>query len=961
MRAGRAVAPLLCAIFFLSGAAGLLFESLWFRQAGLAFGNGVWATSLVLSSFMAGLALGNLLAARWRRLGARPIAAYAALEATIAASGVGLVLLLPRLGPLLAPGLGGLSEAPVLLNALRLAIAFALLVMPATAMGATLPLLVQALEVRTGSFGSALGRLYGWNTLGAVLGAVAGEAFLVAPLGVRGTALVAAGCNLAAGAGALAVGWGLAGAREAGEEPRRGDPHAPRVRLALAAAFLAGLTLLALEVVWFRFLHLFVRSSGLAFALLLATVLGGIGAGGLLGGAWLRRDPRAWRHAGWLACAAGALVAALYLGFAWVPALFAGRYLAKPAEILALAALLVLPVSLVSGALFPLLGAALGEELRPARRATGLLTFANTVGAGLGSLLGGFVLLPGLGMERSFFLLAALYLAVAALAERLARHAAAPLPRARWAAPAALGLALLVFPFGLMESHYLRIPARRATTDQTLVAVREGRTETSQLLRRDFLGEPVSHQLLTDGYRMAGTAVGGRRYMKLYVWMPVALRPEPKQALLVSFGVGSTARALADTRSLEHIDVVDISREILALSDLVYPPERHPLRDPRVQVHVEDGRWFLETTGRRYDLITGEPPPPKNAGVVNLYTREYFALARSRLAPGGIHSYWLPVHQLSELDARSIVRAYCDVFPDCSLWTGTSLDWMLVGSNGARFARDEAAFTAQWRDPVVGPELAAVGFERPEQLGTTFLADADQLRSWTGDAPPVRDDFPKRISGPYPDPAARAVFTRFMDSGATAARFAASRFVREAWPAALRERTLGWFRSQALVNRLMADRAPTVPASERIATLDALLSDTDLRTLPLWALGVTGEQIEILERRLAAGLEREADHQAGLAPRDLAARRYDVAARRYGQLLRRHPRDREALTWRVYALARSGDLEEARAELRRARPWLAQAGGDQSDLAWIAERYGLGRPEGGPGGSAPPGGGGAPR
>jgi predicted membrane-bound spermidine synthase len=937
---------LLCAVFFLSGAAGLLFESLWFRQSGLAFGNGVWASSLVLSSFMAGLALGNLVAARWRPLGARPIAAYALLEVTIAVTGVALVLLLPRMGPLLAPWLGPLLERPALLNALRLALAFALLVVPATAMGATLPLLVQALEARSGSFGSALGRLYGWNTLGAMLGAVAGEAFLIAPLGVRGAALVAAASNLAAAAGALLVGRGLTGApgeAPAAEEPRRGRALDPRPRLVLAATFLAGLALLALEVVWFRFLHLFVRSSALAFGLLLATVLAGIGVGGLLGGAWLRRDPRAWRHAGWLACLSGSLVAVLYLAFAYVSAVWARRYLAEPAEILLLAALLVLPVSLLSGLLFPLLGAALGEELRPARRATGLLTFANTIGAGLGSLLGGFVLLPALGMERSFFVLAALYLAVAALAERLARRADAPLPRARWAALAGLALALAAFPFGLMEQYFLRIPVQRLAGDQTLIAVREGRTETAQLVRRAFLGEPVSHQLLTDGYSMAGTATGGRRYMKLYVWMPVALRPEPKQALLISFGVGSTAKALVDTRSLEHIDVVDISREILALSDLAYPdPEQHPLRDPRVRVHVEDGRWFLQTTERHYDLITGEPPPPKNAGVVNLYTREYFELVRSRLAPGGIHSYWVPVHELTEDDTRAILRAYCDVFPDCTLWTGTSLDWMLIGSNGARFARDEAAFTAQWRDPLVRPELEAVALERPEQLGATFLADAEQLRAWIDGAEPVTDDFPKRIASRYPERSERAVFLRWMEVDAARERFAASSWVREAWPAGLRERTLGWFRWQGVVNRLMADDAPAPSARERIAELDALLDETDLRTLPLWTLGLTREQIAILERRLAAGLEREPDHQAGLAPRDLAERRFAIAARRYGQLLRSQPRDREALTWRLYALARAGQREEAEAELRRASPWLAFDGGDRGDLDWLRERYGLG-------------------
>src|SRR5690606_11304660 len=203
------------------------------------------------------------------------------------------------------------------------------------------------------------------------------------------------------------------------------------------------------------------------------------------------------------------------------------------------------------------------------------------------------------------------------------------------------------------------------------------------------------HQLLTDGYSMAGTSTGGRRYMKLYVWMPVALQPEPKEALLISFGVGSTAKALVDTASLRHIDMVDISREILELADLVYPdPAQHPLRDPRVRLHVEDGRWFLQTTSRRYDLITGEPPPPKMAGVVNLYTRVSVVLVRGWLAPGGIQVCWRPVLEPIEVDARVVLRAYCCVFRCCSLWTGTGLDWMLLGRIGARFTRDEVAFTA---------------------------------------------------------------------------------------------------------------------------------------------------------------------------------------------------------------------------------------------------------------------------
>lgn len=198
------------AVFFLSGASALIFETLWFREAGLAFGNSIWASSLVLSGFMAGLALGNALAAR---LGARlrhPIRAYAVAEAVIALTGAGLVYLFPTLGATLAPIFRPLLDHPWTLNSLRLLVAFLLLLVPSTAMGITLPLLTRALlrdpalprrgPKDEGGFGRILGALYGWNTLGAMAGVIAGEMFLVGRLGVRGTALAAGGLNLFAAA-----------------------------------------------------------------------------------------------------------------------------------------------------------------------------------------------------------------------------------------------------------------------------------------------------------------------------------------------------------------------------------------------------------------------------------------------------------------------------------------------------------------------------------------------------------------------------------------------------------------------------------------------------------------------------------------------------------------------------------------------------------------------------------------
>ena len=297
-----------------------------------------------------------------------------------------------------------------------------------------------------------------------------------------------------------------------------------------------------------------------------------------------------------------------------------------------------------------------------------------------------------------------------------------------------------------MSDKYFAIVADKIKNEKR-VAVREALTETIFYYRRDVMEEPFYYRLVTNGFSMSGTSVDGQRYMKLFVYLPVALHPDMKHALLISYGVGSTAKALTDTKNLETIDVVDISRDILEMSSIVYPnPEEHPLKDKRVKTHIEDGRFFLGHTGRQFDLITAEPPPPKIAGIVNLYTQEYFMLILDRLSEGGIVSYWLPVHSLYEEDAKAIIKAFCNVFEDCSLWAGSGLDWMLLGSRDAAGPIPAALFTRQWHDPVTGPELKELGFEIPEQLGSLFMADSADLKALTENSLPLTDNYPLRLS-----------------------------------------------------------------------------------------------------------------------------------------------------------------------------------------------------------------------
>jgi spermidine synthase len=903
----------LCGVFFLSGAAALLFENLWFRQAGLAFGNGVWAQSLVLASFMAGLALGNVLAASRDERVLRPLRVYAGLEMAVAVTGVALVFVLPGIGRALAAVLGPLAESTALLNLARLAVAFALLVVPATAMGLTLPVLTKALARSGRGFGENLGALYGWNTLGALAGALAVETVLVPVVGVRGTAFVAASLNVVAAAVALAMSRAHEGAAEGGTKGLAlRDLDGPTRRL-LATAFVAGGLLLALEVVWFRFLAMFCVSSALTFSLLLAVVLAGIGCGGLVGAAWLARRDMAPQGLGAVLSLAGLLVVALYAGFNAVPSWLGGVRFVGARPILILAAFLTFPVSFASGTVFTLLGEAVNRSLRRDAVSAGLLTLANTTGAILGALAGGFVLLPTLGMERSFALLAAGYgAAVLILPPELRAPASKPAARLTSGLFAAFGICWALFPYGLMNSLYVRtsLPLLGRGAGRIL-AVREGLTETAVYVEQREQDERLAVRLVTNGYSMSSTSWGARRYMGLFVYLPVALHPAPRRALLICYGVGSTARALVRSPELASIDVVDISPTIVEAASVVFPePSENPLRDPRVRVHVEDGRAFLALTQERFDLITAEPPPPTNAGVSSLYSQEYFALVRSRLADGGFATYWLPLHSLGDAPARAVVRAFCGAFPDCTLWRGHVLDWMLVGTREARGPVSAERVRRQWEDERLLADLRDLGLETPELLGGLFLADTKALARIAGNEPPVADDWPGRVGRQpqrLPTPFALAVL---FDEPPRAASFADSPEIARLWPAELRAGVAAAMRSEEMLSRMFVDQTARRPADEDL--LHEVMTTSKAR-LPVIVWFESSPDLQRIARTKAARGELSPWVEYHLAVRALADREPAEAAGHARAALAGG--NKQASFLLAYALALDGRFEEVRSLL----------------------------------------------
>jgi len=846
---------ILSGILFLSGIGALIFETLWLRLSGLAFGNSVWAAALILSSFMAGLAVGNAIGATSKVRRWRPLHLYAVLELAVAVLGCTIVFGLPLLGGWLRPVWQTLWNYQPMLLGLRFMLSFVILLMPTTAMGLTLPVLMEDPILRRASFGRAIGFLYGANTLGAVAGAVVGEAYLIEAFGVRGTGLAAGLASCIAAAIALVV------ARREGDTtvliPERTFPlhldvsYRPPWRL-LFASFGTGGILLCLEVVWFRFLRLYLASSSTTFAVMLAVVLAGIGVGSIVAGAIHRRSARSNQRLPVLLLLASIAALLSYL-------FFPGELVRTPAgafdiaswlEIGLLCVALMFPVAFLSGILFPSIVARVQAKVGDRMNSTGITTLFNTTGAAAGPLLASFVLLPGIGYQWSLILCAAGYSLLGILvSERSSWSFRQPIGLLVIGLCASVILLLAIFPYHRAEMHFAHASRPWEADDRGrllahVVKKVEGTSDTLQLSRRDLFGEPYYYRLLTNAFSMSSTAPRGQRYMRLFAYLPLAFRPESEDVLLICYGCGVTADAFVRDSRLKRIDIVDISKEVFDLagfySGINYS---NPLRDPRVTTFVQDGRFFLQASPRQYDIISGEPPPPKVAGSVNLYTQEFFSLMNSRLKEGGIATFWLPINQLKVDEAKAILRAFHNAFPNALVWGSADQEWVMMGIKGPGRRVKEEEIERLWSDTTTGADLRSIGMEVPQQLGALFLMDGEEIDRITGEIAPLTDFYPKRLSDArWDDQASHRFASNYMEPSAAAHRFLWSPLMNRIWPETLNKSLESFFivRESRYLSGIIG--------SNRLVELDLYLWHSRLRTPVLEVLGSDELRLAIAER-----------------------------------------------------------------------------------------------------------------
>jgi spermidine synthase len=519
-------------------------------------------------------------------------------------------------------------------------------------------------------------------------------------------------------------------------------------------------------------------------------------------------------------------------------------------QIALLSTALMFPVALISGVLFPSIAASVQRSVGDRMNSTGITTLVNTTGAAVGPLIATFVLLPSIGYQWSLLICAVGYALLGILiSEGASWSIRRPVGLATIALCATATLLFAVVPYHRADRHFEHASRPYETEYQGQLLARvvkriEGTSDTWQLLQRDLFGEPYYYRLLSNAFSMSATNPHGQRYMRLFAYLPLAFRPESQDVLLLCYGCGITADALLHGPNVKRIDIVEISKEVFRLADFYTGINySNPLRDPRVTTFIQDGRFFLQATPRRYDIISGEPPPPKNAGAVNLYTEEFFSLMKSRLKEGGIATFWLPINELKVDEAKAILRGFHNAFPNASVWASADQDWIMMGIKGPGRKVKEEEIRQLWSNADSGADLRRIGIEVPQQLGALFVMDGEDIDLITRDIAPLTDIYPKRLTDePWDDEANHRFAFGYLEAPSAVQRFLRSNLVKAIWPETLNESLESLFvlRQTRYLSEIMG--------SNKLAELDLYLRHSRLRVPVLEVLGSDGFRLGIAER-----------------------------------------------------------------------------------------------------------------
>ena len=764
-------------IFFLSGAAALIYEVLWVRYLSLVFGGSHLAVTTVLAVFMGGLALGSNAigkkASNYRKL----LRLYGFIELGIAVSALVFVALM-RLYPAIYVPLAQISDtSPVYLSILRITFAAVALIVPTTLMGGTLPVLSSFISSRASGLGSRLSFLYGFNTIGAVIGTAATGFFLLPHYSVSTTMSIAVLINVLVGilgiilqdkAQAVLDATAVRGETVTKAEIISTPPAVDQpknlfsLKLILWGIGVSGFCALAYEVLWTRILSIVIGASVYGFTLLLMAFLAGIGLGSAAYGLFLKtsgmRHKETESHSlrpvvgfGFVQVIIGVTALFVTMHIRDLPTysiltsefihglhLSIGPFEIKQLANFVLAFSFMFVPAFFMGVAFPLAGKIHGQYKKLVGRAVGEILSYNTIGAILGSAVSGFILIYLLGIQQSLQIIILINIGFGLLVMASVKGR----KLLNWGISGALTISILVLVFNpdiwkLWDTKFYAIyqtnhPEMFSTPEKVREAMKNNDVLYYGVGVQAIVSSIQSGEtqfFITNGRVEASSANQDMQCQYTLGHLPMLLNKNPKKVFVLGTGSGMTLGATSVHPSVEQVTLAEIEPKVLGVARTFGIYNHYVLDNLKLRIVFNDGRNFLMTTKEKFDVITADPIHPWFSGAGYLYSTEYFKLAAQHLNPGGIVCQWLPLYELNEENLKSVVSTFRDNFLYTMVWL-THNDAELVGSNSP-IVIDEKELEKRIMVPEVLQDLERVKMGSAEDFLSYFVMGTEGAKAYS--------------------------------------------------------------------------------------------------------------------------------------------------------------------------------------------------------------------------------------
>lgn len=697
--------------FFLSGIAGLIYESLWARYLSLIFGHTAYANALVLATFMGGLALGSFLLGKLADKASDRLYLYAWVEIGIAVLCIATPNFFGYSKDFYLSVVRGFNLSATSVVILKFLIGAIIMLPPTILMGGTFPILNKFFIRSISNRGNVIARLYYINSFGAVVGSLLAGFFLIRMAGLAFSVNIAALINFGVGLTALTIAKMRTADASKGQtasadpddiaEPEDKEEVYPAsvLMISLTAIFLSGFAAMLYEIVWIRFLSIILGSSTYSFSLMLAAFIAGITIGSYIISKKMPRAGRTFMAFGLCEIGIGLSLLLALPFYEKLPYLFvrlSWLFARKPenfifyefSQFLSLFIVMLLPTILL-GMSFPLVCKIASSRYKFLGRSIGNVMAINTVGNVFGALATGLFLMQFMGLKRVFELGVIVNLLIGIVV--IFKDNVLPTQKKVFAAAlccaAFFGYALMmpnwdknsfsaqIFRHAISPSQYReRVSYLKANSK---VLFYEDGLNDSVLVTKDLMSDNIF--LFTNGKADASTGIDMSTQI-LLADIPLILKPDSKDVFVIGWGSGVTCGS-ALQHPIRRLDVAEISSSVIRADRFFREVNHNAMKDPRLHLYVEDAKTLLERTDKKYDIIISEPSNPWIKGIAGLFSIEYFKCCKDHLNEDGIMVQWLQAYESDDNTFEMIVRTLRTVFPEVSIWNAGANDVLLIGSN----------------------------------------------------------------------------------------------------------------------------------------------------------------------------------------------------------------------------------------------------------------------------------------